>query len=126
MQWDSSPYAGFSASKPWIKVCGDYPVYNVEKESGDPDSVLNFAKKAIALRQSEDILDTLIEGTFLPLDQEDQSKIEFEVVGKETIHFVSNISEKEIKNPACGKGILLENKGAGSTLPPYGVAIYLD
>ncbi len=53
MQWNSSTAAGFSTnSHPWLPVAPDYKQVNVEKESHEPDSMLNWYKKLIALRRT--------------------------------------------------------------------------
>jgi len=53
MQWNSSTSAGFSANlKTWLPVGPDYKQVNVEVESHDPNSMLNWYKKLIALRRS--------------------------------------------------------------------------
>jgi oligo-1,6-glucosidase len=52
VQWDDSPNAGFTTGTPWFYVNQNYPEINVEKQNADPDSVLNFYRKAIALRKS--------------------------------------------------------------------------
>ncbi|MBE6960688.1 MAG: alpha-glucosidase [Ruminococcaceae bacterium] len=52
VQWDSSPNAGFTTGTPWFYVNQNYPEINIEKQNADPDSVLNFYRKAIALRKS--------------------------------------------------------------------------
>src|SRR5947208_13573231 len=53
MQWSSSTSAGFSANpNTWLPVAPDYKQVNVEMESRDPNSMLNWYKKLIALRRS--------------------------------------------------------------------------
>ncbi len=53
MQWNSSTAAGFSTnSNTWLPVAPDYKQVNVETESHDPDSMLNWYKKLIALRRT--------------------------------------------------------------------------
>jgi alpha-glucosidase len=53
MQWDSSTSAGFSTNpNTWLPVAPDYKQVNVEAESQDPNSMLNWYKKLIALRRS--------------------------------------------------------------------------
>jgi alpha-glucosidase len=53
MQWNGSISAGFSTSRnTWLPVAPDYRQVNVEAESRDPDSMLNWYKKLIALRRS--------------------------------------------------------------------------
>ena len=50
VQWTSGENAGFSTAKPWFAVNGNYRYINAEHEETDPDSVLNFYRKAIKLR----------------------------------------------------------------------------
>ena len=52
MQWKDAPQAGFTSGTPWLKVNDNYPVINVEKEEEQPDSVLHYYRKLIALRKS--------------------------------------------------------------------------
>jgi alpha-glucosidase len=53
MQWNSSISAGFSTNpNTWLPVAPDYKQVNVEVEARDPDSMLNWYKKLIALRRS--------------------------------------------------------------------------
>ena len=52
VQWDDSPNAGFTtAEKPWFYVNQNYPDINVAQQESDPDSILNFYRKAVALRK---------------------------------------------------------------------------
>jgi alpha-glucosidase len=53
MQWDSSTSAGFSSNpQTWLPVPAGYKQLNVEVESHDPDSMLSWYKKLIALRRT--------------------------------------------------------------------------
>lgn len=60
-QWSDTANAGFTTGKPWLKISEDYRRYNAEDEQNRPDSVLNFYKKAIAVRKEHK---ALIYGTF--------------------------------------------------------------
>lgn len=52
VQWDDSPNAGFTTGQtPWMNVNPNYSEINVAQQLADPDSILNFYKKAIALRK---------------------------------------------------------------------------
>ncbi len=52
MQWNSSTSAGFSSNAhTWLPVAPDYKQVNVEVESHNPDSMLNWYKKLIGLRR---------------------------------------------------------------------------
>jgi oligo-1,6-glucosidase len=65
MQWTDDPYAGFSNVEPWINVNPNKERINVERSLGDSDSILNFYKKLIALRQKEVVFQ---EGTYQTYD----------------------------------------------------------
>ncbi|TAH45112.1 MAG: alpha-glucosidase [Betaproteobacteria bacterium] len=56
MQWDASPHAGFSTATPWLAVNPNYPEINVVAQEADPDSVLNYHRRLIALRKAEPVL----------------------------------------------------------------------
>ena len=53
MQWDSSsPQSGFSTSATtWLPVASDYKTVNVQTELADPNSLLNWYKRLIAMRR---------------------------------------------------------------------------
>jgi alpha-glucosidase len=53
MQWDSSsPQSGFSTSATtWLPVASDYKTVNVQTELADPNSLLNWYKRVIAMRR---------------------------------------------------------------------------
>jgi alpha-glucosidase len=52
MQWTPGPQAGFSSNpQTWLPIAPNYKTVNVETESADPNSLLNWYKKLIALRR---------------------------------------------------------------------------
>ena len=52
VQWDSSENGGFTTSDtPWFYVNPNYKEINVAQQEQDEDSILNFYRKAIALRK---------------------------------------------------------------------------
>ena len=53
VQWSDAPFAGFTdGDSTWMDVNENYRQINVANQEGDPDSILNFYRKAIALRKS--------------------------------------------------------------------------
>ena len=66
MQWKDAPQAGFTSGTPWLKVNDNYPVINVEKEEGQPDSILHYYRKLIALRKSGEYRELFTYGKFEP------------------------------------------------------------
>ncbi|HOQ08174.1 MAG TPA: alpha-glucosidase [Clostridiales bacterium] len=65
MQWDSSPNSGFTTGRPWIDVNGNYRTINVASQMKDPNSIRNWYKKLITLRNTDK---TLIYGDFKALE----------------------------------------------------------
>ena len=51
VQWSGDENAGFTTGQPWMSVNPNYPDINVEKQDSDPDSILNFYRRAILLRK---------------------------------------------------------------------------
>lgn len=52
VQWSSEENAGFTtAEKPWFYINPNYTQINVASQENDPNSLLNFYRKAIALRK---------------------------------------------------------------------------
>lgn len=56
MQWDTTANAGFSSSKPWLKVNPNYNTVNVANQEADANSILNYFRKMTQLRKSEPTL----------------------------------------------------------------------
>lgn len=52
MQWNATTNAGFSDAKPWLPVPPSYTQVNVADEERNPNSLLNWYKKLIALKKT--------------------------------------------------------------------------
>src|SRR5690606_38729726 len=52
MQWNDETYAGFSKTRPWLRVDRDYVRGNVDAQKNDLRSMLSLYHKLITLRQS--------------------------------------------------------------------------
>ena len=66
MQWTSGENGGFTKGTPWLKVNPLFKDVNVEAEEQDPDSVLNYYRKLVALRKSDELKEVFTYGEFLP------------------------------------------------------------
>ena len=51
MQWTAGPQAGFTTGTPWLPVNPDAHEVNAAAEAADPNSVLSFYRRLIALRK---------------------------------------------------------------------------
>ncbi len=57
MQWNGGKNAGFTtAEKPWFVVNPNYTEINVEAAEKDPDSILNYYRKLLALRKENPVV----------------------------------------------------------------------
>ena len=76
MQWDTSnAQAGFSTNpKTWLPVPPDYRTVNVQTESADPQSLLNWHRRLIALRRNYSALRS---GRTVMLDQTNASVLTY-------------------------------------------------
>ena len=52
VQWSAEKHAGFTTGEPWFYVNENYKEINVADQESDPESVLNFYRKAIKLRKT--------------------------------------------------------------------------
>jgi alpha-glucosidase len=74
MQWNDSENAGFSAATPWLPVPPSYKTRNVETEKKDPDSILNFYRRLLALRHIDP---ALLEGEYVALNESDANVLSY-------------------------------------------------
>jgi alpha-glucosidase len=75
MQWTPGLDAGFSTAKTtWLPIPPSYKTINVETESANPDSLLNWYKQLIALRRTNPALH---DGGFEMLDAGDESVLAY-------------------------------------------------
>ncbi|MDZ7703281.1 MAG: alpha-amylase family glycosyl hydrolase [Trueperaceae bacterium] len=56
MQWDNTPYAGFSDAEPWLPVSLDYRARNVARQRRDPTSLLSLYRRLLKLRKERPAL----------------------------------------------------------------------
>ncbi|HAT4257639.1 TPA: alpha-glucosidase [Clostridium perfringens] len=112
MQWNSSKNAGFTCGKPWIGVNENYKTINVEVEERDENSVLNFYKKLIKLKKSNE---ALIYGVYDLILKEDENIFAYtRTLNNEKFLIMANLTgenakymyEKEKLN---SKGLILNN-----------------
>ncbi|MCD8299683.1 MAG: alpha-glucosidase [Clostridiales bacterium] len=66
MQWTGGENAGFTDGSPWLRVNPNFTEINVAEERDDPDSVLNWYRKLIALRTDPTWGDTVVYGEMIP------------------------------------------------------------
>lgn len=130
VQWDSTEHAGFTTGQPWFYVNPNYPKINAAQQMQDPDSLLNFYKKAIALRKS---LKVVRHGTYREYyPGSSRVYVYSRVLEDQKLLVICSYSEKPtaLKVPrgfdlTKGKLILTNYPSQSAKLQPYECRVYL-
>jgi len=69
MQWNQEEFAGFSSTKPWLRLPSNFRRANVELQKDDPDSMLSFYHSLISLRKRHPAFQT---GRYTPVYSDKQ------------------------------------------------------
>lgn len=108
MLWTSAPNAGFCSAdiKPWLPVAANFKEINVEKQLAEPNSLLNFYKKTLHLRNE---IPALNEGIFEIATAFCTHKIlaYYRIHEGKKYLVLLNISKSKAKNPYTSGKILL-------------------
>jgi alpha-glucosidase len=133
MQWDGSENGGFSKTAPWLPVPATAKTHNVADEAKDTESILSFYKKLLKLRHTNK---ELLDGTYLPINQNDQNVLSYLRVYQDQAVLVSlnmsgatqKVNYALSKNGfASAKALVATGKSSSQgdvvTLEPYGVFI---
>lgn len=113
MQWNAHAHAGFTTGAPWLKVNSNYTEINMESQDHDPESVLNYYRKLIAVRKSPEYKDVFTYGEFAPAYQ-DTEKIMAYYRQNDTrkVLIAANFGQDTINLPfeSSVKQVILSNK----------------
>jgi len=125
MQWNDSANAGFTSGEPWIMANPNFTSINAMAEENDPESVLNFYRKLLALRNSSK---TLQYGAYRPLWTEHAQIFAYErALDSETYTIVCNMSGESAELPqmqlrtCCFTNV---EGGSGTRLEPFEARVY--
>ncbi len=131
VQWDDTENAGFTTGKPWLYVNPNYREINVAAQEADPDSLLNFYRKAVALRKW---LAVVRQGDFQEFDRMNPHLYVYarEMKGQKIL-VVCSFTEKRIQFrfpkgfDAASAKLILQNYTctSGTRLQPYETRVYL-
>ncbi|HII4441251.1 TPA: glycoside hydrolase family 13 protein [Clostridium perfringens] len=134
MQWNSNKNAGFTEGKPWIGVNENYKTINVEVEERDENSVLNFYKKLIKLKKSNE---ALIYGVYDLILEEDENIFAYtRTLNNHKFLIMANLTEEKAKyiyekEKLNSKDLILNNYEVCAhenltefTLKPYECRVY--
>ena len=96
MQWSAEANAGFSSGTPWEAINQGWEQTNVAVQAAKPDSLLNWYKELIHLREANP---TLRIGSFVPLNS--NCKEVYAVLREyegETLLSLANLSLRPVQN----------------------------
>ena len=130
MQWSAAPNAGFTTGTPWIGVNPNYRTINAEVQENDPDSVLCFYRRLIALRRE---LPIITEGDYALLLADHPQIFAYQRSWQgQRLYVICSFSAQTFDAPEilpyCGGRLLLCNyapDGDAQTLRPYEARVYL-
>ena len=130
MQWSAAPNAGFTTGTPWIGVNPNYVTINAEAQENDPDSVLCFYRRLIALRRE---LPIITEGDYALLLADHPQIFAYQRSWQgQRLYVICSFSAQTFDAPEilpyCGGRLLLCNyapDGDAQTLRPYEARVYL-
>ena len=132
MQWDDSINGGFNkGTDVWFKVNPNYKSINVKSEEKDPKSILNYYKKMIHLRKSEEYKDIFTYGSFEKFDLNNDNLFLYtrEYEGRK-VHILANMrgNNEALKHSICITKNLLSNyddiKEEIEELRPYEAIVF--
>ena len=130
MQWSRAKHAGFSTAMPWFTLNPNYRKINAAEEEKDPDSILNFYRKCIALRKGSD---TLLFGSYREYRHRSRKIFLYERRSeRESILVICSFAKHEVRYrlPKAFRKrrgtLMLDNysgKPEGNVLRPYEVQV---
>lgn len=82
-QWNNKENAGFTTGKPWLKVNSNYKEINVESQENDEDSVLNYYRRLVSVRKSDEYKEVFTYGRFVPVYEDTESIMAYYRVGED-------------------------------------------
>ena len=113
VQWTGGENAGFTTGTPWLKVNSDYKEINVESQEKDEASVLNYYRRLIALRKSEEYKEVFTYGEFEPaFENTDTIMAYYRVMGDKRILTAANFGREtaEVNLEYAVNSVVLSNR----------------
>ena len=129
MQWTPGPQAGFSTNPhTWLPVAPNYKTVNVQTESADPNSLLNWYKNLIALRRQNP---ALRDGAMIMINKSDANVLAFvrrAPAGQAAVAVAINLSSQSRTvaldlSPAAATGKTARTLAASTAATPPSVSL---
>ena len=112
MQWSDEENAGFTTGTPWLKVNENYTKINARQQEDDPDSVLQYYRRLIALRKDPTYKEVFAYGKFAPaFAKANKIMAYYRKTDEKTVLIAANFGDKdaELKLDAAVENVLLTN-----------------
>lgn len=112
MQWSDEENAGFTTGTPWLKVNENYTKINARQQEDDPDSVLQYYRRLIALRKDPTYKEVFAYGKFAPAFAKANKIMDYyRKTDEKTVLIAANFGDKaaELKLDAAVENMLLTN-----------------
>ena len=112
MQWSDEENAGFTTGTPWLKVNENYTKINARQQEDDPDSVLQYYRRLIALRKDPTYKEIFAYGKFAPaFAKANKLMAYYRQTDEKTVLIAANFGDKdaELKLDAAVENVLLTN-----------------
>jgi len=136
MQWGRGANSGFSTGKPWMRMSATKDEITVERQDGDPTSMLNYYKRLVALRNSSR---TLQRGNFSLIGEDDSILAYRRSSDGEVVTVLLNLSDRGamvdasayLKKPGSASVVMHlygdeRQQGERFGMQPYDVLIFTE
>lgn len=126
MQWNTTPYGGFSNETPWLKMNPNYVKINRDLDVMDTDGVISYVKNLLKIRKS---LNVFTEGEFRLIAENHLNLFIYERVSKnERLVVICNWTDEVVSNPIdiSSMTLLLSNAKEHHTLKPYYAGLFYE
>jgi len=132
MQWDDSEHAGFTDGEPWLPVNPNYEEINAAAAQTNPDSVLQYYRELVTLRETHE---ELVYGAYNQLRPDHTSVWAYRMeLGEDAVLVALNFDDSEttvhLADADRTEDLLCSNYDAPSaagpelTLRPYEARVY--
>jgi len=127
MHWSNAEKAGFTKSKPWLKLNPNYKTINVKAQENQKDSILNYYRKVVQFRKDHP---TLVYGDYESLQNEHQNIFAYRRWDDENAFLILlNFSDQtqHFEEPISDLELLINNydyKDSGLSLRPWEAKVF--
>ncbi|MEO7635654.1 MAG: alpha-amylase family glycosyl hydrolase [Sphingomicrobium sp.] len=116
----SAPHAGFSTAEPWLPVDQAHHALAVDRQEGRADSVLEFTRRCLALRNANPALRN---GAMTVLRADEQLLIFERTSRSSRVRCSFNLSARPAAASAAGRLLISAGQASGDELGPFSARI---